>query len=352
MQPARGDAEAHSADTDEAYNGGMKENAVLTAAVFDQATEWVLPDRLLDRLRELCAPVEVRRANGREELLEMLGDTDYLAGFPITDEEFAQHGANLCWIQLTTAMAAMVYAMPGVMASSVRITTAAAILAPQRAEHALMLTLALLRRLPQCLAAQAERLWSGREVSQGIVDLEGQTVGIVGLDSLGRAIAQRFKAFGVELLACAGDGGDSSAAVDELLPADRLDELMARSSIIIVAAPHIPSAEGLLDRAMLANVGKGAILINVGRSRVCDEEALISALDRGDLAGAGLDVFETTPLPNSSPLWHMPNVIVTPRISGASPRYWERAVDVIAENLERLREGRPLRDELVRAGTA
>lgn len=326
--------------------------STMTVAVFNPSTGWRLPDQYVQALGQVSADVTARAVGDRAALLTALPTTDFLVGFPLTDEEFAKFGANLKWIQLTAASSDTILAMPSVIGSTARITTAAGFQASQRAEHAIMLILALLRRLSDAFAAQIEHTWMAHELSTAVDDLAGKTVGVIGFGSVGRAIAQRLRPFGVETLATLGDPGDPFVGVNELMPLNRLDELLSRSDVVIVSVPLSPVADGLLNRAMLSNMKKSAIIINVSRSQAIREDALIDALTRGRIAGAGLDSFEKAPLPENSPLWRMSNVIVTPRLGGVSPHYWSRAVQMISQNLTRLLAGQPMLDELERDGAA
>lgn len=323
----------------------MPHTATLTTAVFSESSGWSLPSRLIDQIANVSGDVRVRAVDSRSELLAILPETQYLVGFPLSDEDFHRHGQALEWIQLTSTTPDLRMELPRLAASNVRVCTASTIQAAQRAEHAVMLILALVRRLNEAITAQLEHVWASRDLSRSISDLEGQTVGIVGLGPLGRAIAKRLRPFDVEILATLGDEANPFGGVDELLPLDRLDELLGRSDVVVLAVPPTAARHVLLNRSMLENCQKSAILVNVSHNRVCDDKALAEMLSRRRLAGAGLDSFDSAPLPESSPLWRMSNVLITPRVASVSPRYWERAANVVCENLQRLIDGRALIDE-------
>src|SRR5262249_18389374 len=116
------------------------------------------------------------------------------------------------------------------------------------------------------------------------------------------------------------------------------------SDALMLAAPHTRTTTGILSRDVIASIRPYALVVNVGRGALVDEPALIEALERGRLGGAALDVFAEEPLPDSSPLWKFPNVIVTPHVSGLGPRYWERATGMFAENLHAFLDGRPMKN--------
>lgn len=218
------------------------------------------------------------------------------------------------------------------------------------AEHAVALMLALARRLPAYFEQQREKLWKWIDN----VELEGATLGMIGYGSIGEAIAARAAAFGMRVLATArrpragGEGGEGAAPgagpAVEWYRHERLHEMLAASDFVVVAVPLTPDTKGMLGAAELRAMKPGAILINIARGAVIDEAALIDALRSGHVGAAGLDVFETEPLPPSSPLWTMPNVIVTPHVASRSesPPMRRRLVRLAIENLARFQRGEPL----------
>jgi len=323
----------------------MPQSANLTIAVFSESTGWSLPRPFVEQVAQVSEVVKVRAADNRAELLALLPETRYLVGFPLSDEDFQRHGSALKWVQLTSTTPDLRVELPRLTASPVRICTASTIQASQRAEHAVMLILALVRRLNEAVTAQLEHVWAGVELAKSITDLEGMTVGIIGMGPLGRAIAKRLRPFEVEIIATIGDAENPFGGVEEMLPIERLDELLSRSDVVVLAVPPTSVRTVLLNRSMLQNCQKSAILVNVSHNCVCDDIALVEMLSRRRLAGAGLDSFDATPLPESSPLWRMSNVLITPRVAAISPRYWERAINIVCENLQRLLDGRPLIDE-------
>jgi phosphoglycerate dehydrogenase-like enzyme len=176
--------------------------------------------------------------------------------------------------------------------------------------------------------------------------LEGRTVGIVGYGDIGRAAASRLKPLGTKVLALrrrpelsAGD-----PLVDDFLPPERLLDLVARSDDVVVAMPLTPEARGFVGRQALAAMKRTAVLVNVGRGPVVDEAALAEALEAGRIRGAALDVFETEPLPAASPLWRLPNVLLSPHCADHVPGWVDEAMRVFLRQLDRFRRGEPLLD--------
>lgn len=163
------------------------------------------------------------------------------------------------------------------------------------------------------------------------VHLADATLGVVGMGGIGSEVARRAAAFGMRVL-----GHDPKA------PGVSLDVLLAESDYVVIAAPHTPDTEGLFDRAMLRKMKRTAVLINVGRGAIVKLDDLNAALEAGEIAGAGLDVFEIEPLPPSHPLWSRENVIVTPHVAAASVRIAERHLAALLENVRRFVRGEPV----------
>jgi phosphoglycerate dehydrogenase-like enzyme len=202
----------------------------------------------------------------------------------------------------------------------------------------MMYLLALSRDLPRLTRAQAAGRWEPGSAQ----DLDGVRLGIVGLGEIGTEVARLAMPFGMDVV-----GLRRTVRGDEICETwrnDRLRELLERSDAVVVAAPLNDDTRGLFDAETFALMRPGAWFVNVGRGEVVDEPALVSALATGRLGGAGLDVFATEPLAEDSPLWSMPNVIITPHTSGTTDRSRRRSVDQFVENFRRWTAGEPLRN--------
>ncbi|MEC9374464.1 MAG: D-2-hydroxyacid dehydrogenase [Planctomycetota bacterium] len=320
----------------------------LTIAVFNEASGWALSGSLVERLRE-SAPsgVSVQPVKTRGELIEALPETDYLVGFPLTEGQFAEFGGNVKWIQLTGTSGESLAPLRSAMERGVRVSSAGSIRAPQTAEHAIALILALRRQLHVSMRAQVEHNWAAGEVAPKIRDLESATVGLLAMDAIGEEIAHRVKAFGCEVVALSDDPEGKFLHVDRMLGLAQLDEFMRRSDVVVVATPFGTPGLSALGKRELSMMSPHAILVDVSRGGVVKHGELVELLRRGVIAGAGLDVFEHEPLAPESPLWSMGNVIVTPHVASASPRYWDRAVDVVRRNVARIEQGKGLLDEVL-----
>jgi phosphoglycerate dehydrogenase-like enzyme len=241
---------------------------------------------------------------------------------------------------------------PAAIDRQIVITNARGVFSRPIAEYVMMMILAISRRLPHLLELQRERTWQPLEGAE----LRDVTVGVVGLGSIGRAVASLSTAFGCRVIATRRrvDGDEPLAAPDaeNLLPAEPviervlgpegLPELLGESDFIVLAAPLTPETENMIDASALAAMKPGAWIINVARGALVDERALLRALREGPIGGAVLDTFRDDPLLPSSPFYDLPNVVVTPHTSWSSGRVLDRSVELFCDNLQRYARGEPL----------
>jgi D-2-hydroxyacid dehydrogenase (NADP+) len=224
------------------------------------------------------------------------------------------------------------------LARGITITNGVGNSAPSIAGTVMLYLLALSRDLPRWTRDQDARRWESRRFD----DLAGKRLGIVGMGAIGGEVARLAAAFEMEVI-----GLRRHPRGDEPCPtraADALPELLAWADVIVVAAPLTDATRGMFDADAFAAMRPGAWFVNVGRGEVVDEAALVDALARGHVGGAGLDVFATEPLPNDSQLWAMPNVIITPHSSGVTSRSYRRSIDLFVDNFGRHARGEPLRN--------
>lgn len=321
----------------------------VTIAVFNEREEWSLPERYVVRVREAaCDRAEVAQATTRGELLELLPTTSHMVGFQLTEEQVAERAGALEWVQLTHGGDSP-SALRAVVERGGRVCHAARVRAPQVAEHAMALVLAMFRGLHISMSAQGEHRWAAGEVGSRVRSLADSTVGLVAFGPLGEEIARRLKGFGVTILATRKDPGNPFLHVDEMMAPDQLNEMLSRSDAVVVAAPRLAMTVGMIGKKQLSSMRDDAFLVNVSRGGVVDEAALLEALRRGRIAGAAMDAFDAEPLPPRSPFWTMPNVLVTPHVSSASPSYWERATELVCTNVGRVLSGQALVDEVPRS---
>ena len=222
----------------------------------------------------------------------------------------------------------------------IRLTNSAGSSATPIAQTVIMHTLALCRAARTFAIAQSAHEW----VEQDVVDVEGRTMGIVGLGSIGAEVARLAQQFGIRVIGMRRTPRGYEPC--ETWPTDRLHELLPMVDTLVLTAPRTPETVGLIGAKELALLPFGAHVINVGRGQVIDEPALVDALASGHLGGAALDVFVVEPLPSDSPLWDLPNVIITPHSAGNTTMVNDRAAEIFADNLGRFVRGEALRNEV------
>jgi phosphoglycerate dehydrogenase-like enzyme len=268
---------------------------------------------------------------------------------------------RLRWIQFHWAGLDHALDEPILKREGIFITSMSGASASQMAEHAVMMVLALGHHIPDLFAHQRKTEWpSGRWELFTPQELRGSTVGIVGYGSIGRQIAHLLQAFGAKVLATKRDirhpedtgytvdgwGDPAGDQVNRLYPPQAVGSMLKECDFIVVTLPRTKETRGLLGVNELASIKPGAYLVDISRGEIVDHNALIPLLREHKIAGAALDVFPVEPLPADSPLWKLPNVIITPHIAGFSPYYDERAAELFAQNLHRYLEELPLYNRL------
>lgn len=242
-----------------------------------------------------------------------------------------EEAGDLEWIQFGSA--GINHALTSELAnSSVRLTTQTGLHAVTIAEYAIAGMLVLAHRMHTAIRQQIAGVWERQPVIDGVREFCGSTVGVIGMGHIGRAVASRSRALGARVVATVSTQAESYEA-DEWVPKDDLEPLLSQSDFIVVTVPQTPATLDLVGEREFARAKRGAVLVNVARGLVVDEDAMVRALKTGLLGGAVLDVFRQEPLPAESPLWKLPNVVMTPHVSGATPLYGERGAATAAANL-------------------
>lgn len=243
------------------------------------------------------------------------------------------------WIQ-TGGAGVNSFDLQAIADRGVVLTNASGVAAPNMAEHMLGMMIALARRIPRLVLAQAERSWRDHETHLEVSELQGQTLLVVGTGDIGCAVAVRAAAFGMTVNGVKRrSGGPLPEGFSTMYGVESLSEALADADHVAITLPDTPGTRGMFDAAAFAAMKPGAMIYNVGRGPVIDTDALIAALRSGHVAGAGLDVTDPEPLPEDSPLWGMDQVLITAHTSGSTPRYWERFADLIADNIRRIQRG-------------
>jgi phosphoglycerate dehydrogenase-like enzyme len=304
---------------------------------------WNVPREHVQQIAADVAHVDIRSPATRAEADALLPETDVVLGFAVRPANFAR-ASRLRWIHCTAASVTGVL-FPELVASDIVVTNARGLHAESMAEHALAMMLAFTRKLHLARDAQHAHQWTQAslwEEGAPIGALAGATLGLVGLGTIGSALAVRAKALGMRVIALRMHPASNPAPADEQLHVSRLRDVLPALDWLVLVAPHTPATTRLIGREELALLRPTARLVNLGRGALVDEAALIESLRARRLAGAALDVFEEEPLPGTSPLWDLPEVIVTPHTSGLGPRYWERAMAQFKYNLKCFLAGEPL----------
>lgn len=311
-----------------------------------------LNDALIDKLKALSPRLRVTRKNVKSAS-EIPDDTwktvDILYTTWLVPEP--DRAPRLRWIQTHFAGVDKLMAQPLLSSEDIMVTTTSGIHAPNMAEYTFAMMLAFAHKLPIMFHLQQKSEWPDNRHELLLPrDLRASTLGIVGYGSIGRATARLAQGFGMQVLATKRDvmhpaarneytvpdtGDPEGVMANRLYPPEALKSMLAECDFVQVTVPATPANFHLINADVLTAMKKTAVLISVGRGEAIDEQALIHALQSGQIGGAALDVFEQEPLPATSPFWKMDNVIISPHVSGNNDHYNESAADVFAQNLER-----------------
>lgn len=301
----------------------------------------------------LCYPVEEQHLRqiaaampeaelidaGQDRIAEELFRADLFCGHakvPVDWDGVVRQG-RLRWLQ--SSAAGMDHCLvPAVIASDIVVTSASGVLADQVAEHTIALVTAWCRNLPTFFRAQQKKEFIRRPTR----DLTLSTVGIIGLGGVGRRLAELLSAFHVRILATDLFPLDKPDHVETLWPAERLGEMLPQVDMLVLCVPLNATTHQMIDRAVMARMKPGALLVNVARGPLVVEADLVASLEAGHLAGAVMDVTDPEPLPPESRLWAMPNVIITPHVGGQGVWRIDRMTDMFCRNLRRWQAGQPL----------
>ena len=292
----------------------------------------------LDRIQSAWPDAEVVDA-GQERIAEEILQADVFCGHakvPVPWEEVVEQG-RLRWIQ--SSAAGMDHCLvPSVIESEIVVTSASGVLAKQVADHTFALLTGVLRSLPVFFRAQQSREFIRRPTR----DLYGARIGIIGLGGNGRLLAKLLKPMAAEILATDWFTDHKPEYVDELHPADAIDEILPRLDVLILTAPLNDFTRGMIDQRRLMMLPTEAVLINVARGQLIVESDLVDVLQSGHLWGVGLDVTAEEPLAKNSPLWELPNVIITPHVGGQRKSRIDDMTDFFCVNIARYLSDQPL----------
>jgi phosphoglycerate dehydrogenase-like enzyme len=310
----------------------------------------------LEQIVIAARPMTVVNAASEPEATRAMVEAD--AFFGKLTPRLLRAASRLRWVQSPTVSLEH-YLFPELIEHPAVLTNMRGLFSDVIADHVLGFVLCFARNFHRYVRSQAARRWkpvggeterstfaAGPGVTSAMdrahLHLADQTLGVVGLGQIGAEVARRGLAFGMRVVAVDPQAATPPPGVATLWRPDRLGDLLAESDFVVVAAPHTPETEKLFRREQFRQMKRTAYLINIGRGIIVDLDDLVAALRAGEVAGAGLDVFETEPLPADHPLWGMEGVIITPHVAGCSPRIAERHLAIVLENARRFARGEPL----------
>ena len=296
---------------------------------------------LLAELRDRLPDVSFRRARTPAEDRQFIETAEVVVAGSFDDDLLA-HAPELRWVQAISAGVDH-YNVEALREHDVTLTNASGVHAEPIAEQVLGYMLVFERNLHRGIRQQADHLWSKFRGGE----LRGKTLGIVGLGAIGSRVAELGSTLDMRVVGTKRNPSTAPDAVDEAYGPDALGELLRRADYVVLACPLTDETRGMIDAEALTAMNHDAVLVNVARGPIVDEDALVRALQGRRIRGAALDVFETEPLPPDSLLWDLPNVVVTPHMAGSTPAYRARIADIFAENYPRFVAGEPLTNAVV-----
>ena len=299
----------------------------------------LLSEEFLEDLRATFPDVTFQAAPSVEEQKLHIKDADVFFGHPSREVFLAAD--RLRWIQFQSTGIDRITSVPEIIDSDVVLTNCRGPHANAMADHVLGMIITFAHRLHELWEDQKARRWDRPKYDERVMELSGQTMGILALGDIGTAVARRAHAFGMEVYSVDTRPVPAPPEVREVWGSERLEDLLKISDWFVVASPLTSETRGLIDRRRIGLLKPGAHVIVISRGGIVDETALAEALRSGRLAGAGLDVTAEEPLPPDNPLWDLENVLLTPHASALTPGLWEARRQIFKENLRRFLANEP-----------
>jgi len=309
----------------------------------DEFEMWRPPVWFVEKLRAEFPQTEITCSTKKRDDEQALRDADVLIGWSMSSEQL-RAANSLRWIySITAAIDQFLY--PELTATDISLTNAGSVHGPVVAEHAIAMLLALAKRLPSAVRYQDRRKWAMEAIWNERPrprEVRAASVVVVGLGSIGAEVASMAAALKMHVIGVREHPERGAAGAHEVVGYDALDSAIARADFVVLAAPLTPRTRHLIDARRLQLFKPAAFLINVSRGALVDEATLVKALRDRRIAGAALDVFEQEPLSRWSPLWKMPQVLITPHTAFLTENVWQRHYEVFAANLKRFLAGQAL----------
>jgi phosphoglycerate dehydrogenase-like enzyme len=307
----------------------------------------MLSEARIAQIKHLAPHMDLVVTEDRAQIEASLDDIEIAARrFP---HGLIHKATKLRWLQQWGAGADWLLRYTDVAKLDVVITNASGVHPIQITEHILAFLLAFARQLHHAIRAQGRREWRRPSRDDFFTDhpffeLAGKTMVLIGVGAIGTRTAGIANAMGMRVLGVRRNPKIRVPGIDAMYSPGQLLDVLPEADFVVVTVPLTPETQGMIGESELRAMKPTAYIVNIGRGGTIQEEKLVQALQEGWIAGAGLDVFEIEPLPESSPLWDMENVILTAHYAGLTPHYEERAMAIFVENLERYMNGRPLRN--------
>jgi len=315
----------------------------LLIAVHHPFDQWNAPAWFPQRLQREFPQVNVVNLPDYKRIDAEIVDAEIVVAWSIRPEQIAA-AKKLRWIH-SPAAAVHLLIFPELVDSAIVLTNAREVHGPVVAEHVIALIFALAKKIPGSVRLQEKHVW-GQQILWDelprIREVAGDTLGMIGLGSIGRPVVKSAKALGMRVIAVREHPGKGSEGADVIFGPTQIDEVFRQSDYIVLAAPVTASTKAIANAERLALMKRDACLINVGRGQLVDEPALAAALREKRIGGAALDVFPKEPLASDSLLWDVPNLLITPHTAALTDKLWERHYALFSENLRRYLKREPL----------
>jgi phosphoglycerate dehydrogenase-like enzyme len=305
--------------------------------------QWNAPEWFSARLRQEFPQAEVVHLTDYDHVDEEIADAEIVIAWSLRPAQIAA-AKRLRWIH-SPAAAVHLFMVPELVESDVVLTNAREVHGSVVAEHVIALIFALAKKIPGSAHLQVRHVW-GQQILWDelphIREVAGATLGLIGLGSIGRAVVKSAKALGMRVIAVREHPEKGSDGADAVFGTGQIEEVFRQADYVVLAAPVTNSTKAIVNAERLALMKSDACLINVSRGELVDEPALGVALREKRIGGAALDVFPKEPLAADSPLWDMPNLLITPHTAALTEKLWERHYALFTENLRRYLGGRPM----------
>lgn len=303
-----------------------------------------VPDAMLARMTAAFPEAAFVSCPSDQDMSEHLSDVEAIIGSIGVTSEIVRNAPKLRWVQ-ALGVGVEKFLDPCINERGIQVANARGVNVANLAEHALAMMLAFARGLPELQRRQAQAKWlpGNGPMLPTLFELNGTRLCLIGYGEISRAIARLARAIDMEVWAMRRTpNAESDQHAHRILGPDGLDEMLRTADHLMLILPLTADTQGMIGKEEFAKMKSSAYLYNMGRGGLIDQGAMVEALRDGRVAGAGLDATTPEPLPSNSPLWAMPNTLITAHTAGNTPRFFERVIELVAENLRRFRDDEPL----------